>query len=271
MDLLSKFHKFDYLEMAKDITSYVQRNLNIEFKDDHHLLIDLCTHLKSAVNRCKFNMPLANPCFEDIKNNYYMFFSAVQEAFLMLKIKYPFEINDHELSYIVLHFAAQIEKEKVLYNQCLKVLLICTSGIGTTKMLFNRLTVNFKEINVVNIISYLEFLKKEDWNVDLVISTINIKPGKVPCIVVNPLLNEDDHIKISEYLFANAFKKNKEHSQFPSICNSENDLTENKISNNVTNQDNSQISDLIRETELFIFLSQATASLSNLEPPIISD
>lgn len=214
---LSKDHEIDYFQMAKDITYFVKKLLNIEFMDDHKLMIDLAIHLKPAIYRCRYNMSLTNPLLEDIKRYYHRIFLVVKEALLLLKVKYTLEISEHEISYIVLHFAAEIEKEKVMYCKRLNILLVCASGIGTSKMLYNRLNANFKDLNIVNTVSYLDYFKKEDWNVDLVISTINIKSSSHPCLIVNPLLIEEDIIRIEEYLLINAIKNNKDTNK-PSLA-----------------------------------------------------
>jgi mannitol operon transcriptional antiterminator len=208
-ELLSSDFEINYLEMARDITGFVEKLLNIEFKDNHQLLMDLSIHLKPSIHRCKYNMCLTNPLLLDIKKRYYRVFVVVREALLLLKVKYPYEMNDHEISYIVLHFAAEIEKEKVKYYRRLNVLLVCASGIGTAKMLFNRLSSNFRDLNIINTVSYFDFLKKDIPNIDLVISTINIKTSPLPCLVVNPLLDEQDIVKIEEYLLLNAIKNGK--------------------------------------------------------------
>lgn len=200
-DLLLANTDYDLMEMASDITNYIKAQLNVAFADDERVLLDLCIHLKPAIHRCKYGMYLTNPLLEDIKKNYYRLFRVVREAMLLLKIKYPIEMNDHELSYIALHFAAEIEKGNMNFNQKLNVLLICASGIGTAKMLNNRIRTNFSDLNVIDTISYLDFYKKQDWQVDLIVSTIELKETDYPCIVVNPLLQKEDVQKIEGYIF----------------------------------------------------------------------
>lgn len=209
-ELLSKDSGMDYFRMAKDITYLVKKQLNAEFLDDHQLLIDLSIHLRPAAHRCRYNMPLENPLLNDIKHRYSRVFHVVKEALLMLRVKYPFDFNDHEISYIVTHFAAEIEKEKVRYRRQLNILLVCASGVGTAKILYNRLNSNFRDLNIVDTVSYLDYFKREDWDADLVISTIDIKSSKLPYIVVTPLLTEADIVKIEEYLLTNTAKAGRD-------------------------------------------------------------
>ncbi len=199
-ELLINDDEFNFMEMASDITKYIKTQLNVEFHNEDQMMLDLCIHLKPAVHRCKYKMYLSNPLLDDIKQNYYRLFSIVKEAMLLLHYKYPIEMDDHELSYIALHFAAEIEKGRVLFNKKLNVLLICASGLGTAKMLHNRIISNFSDFNVIDTISYLDFFKKSDWPVDLVISTIQLEPNDYNCIVVNPLLKKEDIKKIETFL-----------------------------------------------------------------------
>lgn len=200
-ELLINDDKIDFMEMATDITTYVKTQLNIEFHNENQMMLDLCIHLKPAVHRCKYKMFLSNPLLDDIKQNYYRLFLIVKEALLLLHFKYPFEMNDHEISYITLHFAAEIEKGKVLFAKRLNVLLVCASGIGTAKMLHNRIITNFHNFNIIDSISYLDFFKETTKPIDLVISTIPLKQNTYDCILVNPLLKKDDIKKIEAYIF----------------------------------------------------------------------
>ena len=96
--------------MAKDITYFVKKLLNIEFMDDHQLLIDLCTHLKPAIYRCRYNMSLANPLLDDIKRHYHRIFLIVKEALLMLKVKYPWK--SAIMRFPTLHYILQQKLKK---------------------------------------------------------------------------------------------------------------------------------------------------------------
>ncbi|PKM50127.1 MAG: hypothetical protein CVV02_12760 [Firmicutes bacterium HGW-Firmicutes-7] len=200
VSLLFNNEEFDYMEMAKDITNFIKTQLNVEFHDENHMLVDLCIHLKPAVHRCKYKMYLTNPLLEDIRQNYYRLFLVVKEAILLLKIKYPIDMNDDELSYITLHFAAEIEKGKVQFNKKLNVLLVCASGLGTAKMLYNRISTNFSDLDILETVSYLDFFKRTDWPVDLVISTIELKRSQFPTILVNPLLKKENIEKIEAFM-----------------------------------------------------------------------
>ncbi|PKM65616.1 MAG: hypothetical protein CVU95_14910 [Firmicutes bacterium HGW-Firmicutes-2] len=200
-ELLLKDDNINFMEMAADITKYVKTQLNIEFQNENQMMLDLCIHLKPAVHRCNYKMFLANPILDDIKQNYFRLFLIVKEALLLLNFKYPIEMNDHEVSYITLHFAAEIEKGNVLFAKRLNVLLVCASGIGTAKMLHNRIITNFNNFNIIDSISYLDFFNQINKPIDLVISTIPLKQNNYDCIVVNPLLMKEDIQKIEAFIF----------------------------------------------------------------------
>ncbi|PKM57359.1 MAG: hypothetical protein CVU98_06550 [Firmicutes bacterium HGW-Firmicutes-3] len=200
-ELLLNDDNINFMEMAADITNYVKTQLNLEFQNENQMMLDLCIHLKPAVHRCNYKMFLANPILDDIKQNYYRLFLIVKEALLLLNFKYPIEMNDHEVSYITLHFAAEIEKGKVLFAKRLNILLVCASGIGTAKMLHNRIITNFNNFNIIDSISYLDFFNQIDRPIDLVISTIPLMQNNYDCIVVNPLLMKEDIKKIESYIF----------------------------------------------------------------------
>ena len=79
-----------------------------------------------------------------------------------------------------------------LTKQSIEVLVVCASGMGSSKMLRSRLEREFAEIDVEKIIS-LHKLSDEDLSrYDLIISTVPLDLGDDKYICVSPLLNDRD-------------------------------------------------------------------------------
>ncbi|WP_251028953.1 PTS sugar transporter subunit IIA [Bacillus sp. ISL-18] len=89
-----------------------------------------------------------------------------------------------------------------------KTLVVCSSGIGTSKMLATRLQKEFPELRFIQNVSVMEFQKMDKTDYQLVISTIPIPDYNGDYIVVNPFLNKDEIEKIrsfiNEYKFVNS-------------------------------------------------------------------
>lgn len=181
---------------VRELIRLVSRDIKVDFQHDENLFHDLLAHLSAAIYRNKAPMPESNnPLLEKIYQEFTELTHTVQDN---MKILFPdIHFHSNEVLYVVIHFASAYERSP--NAQSLKVLVICSSGIGTAKILENRLRKNIPEITDVDIskISQLYQLKYEQY--DLVLSTIFLKGFEEEYKVVTPLLMEDEMRSIKRY------------------------------------------------------------------------
>src|SRR5699024_7994084 len=116
-------------------------------------------------------------------------FMAIKQFFIK-RFPHVEQIPEDEIAFIVLHFgsALVLSEEKMT----LHALLICPTGIGTSKMLASRIKQEFTEISSVQTTS-MKALQEEDLEVyDLVLSTVRLPFTELPYVLVSPLLYERD-------------------------------------------------------------------------------
>lgn len=181
--------------MAKEIVAIAERVLGLDFSGDNQLLNGLILHLRPTINRLKYGLTLRNPIMEQIKANYPEIYgvswmtSTVFERYLGVKIP------EEEIGYLTLHLGAAIERQ----NKPLKALVVCTSGIGTSQLLAEKLERHFRQIDIKAIISIAMINEKLLNDVDVVISTVPISVDK-PVLNISPLMTQKDIKLISEFL-----------------------------------------------------------------------
>ena len=113
----------------------------------------------------------------------------VKQSFIEVFNHASVPVPDDEIGYIVIYFIASME---YLTKQSIEVLVVCASGMGSSKMLRSRLEREFAEIGVEKIIS-LHKLSDEDLSrYDLIISTVPLDLADDKYICVSPLLNDRD-------------------------------------------------------------------------------
>jgi len=179
----------------------VEKSLQIPITDTSSLKRDLYIHLMPTIHRLQFNKPLKNPLLGEIKDKYEDIFEACYEASNVLQNEFNIKVNDHEIGYIAMHFGAAIETQTSKLRKNTNVLLVCASGIGTSRLLRAKLLSYFKFFNIVDTVSYQDVGRYMDSNeIDLIISTIPLKETKKPVIVVTPLINQRDKEILSSYL-----------------------------------------------------------------------
>lgn len=186
----------------RKIQSFVNRVERLSgqtFEDYATLVQGLSLHINPAINRLEANIETYNPLTEMIKYKYPRLFDIVHKAIDQTWPELAFP--DNEIAFIVLHFGGSLKSQS---SQLLHVLVVCSSGIGTSRLLATRLQQSFSEIEKITqaSVSDLKMLDLDDY--DGIISTVKLDIT-TPFITVNPLLPESDVTYVASFL------KTKEH------------------------------------------------------------
>lgn len=178
--------------ITEEIISSVEKQLNVSFKNNSNLRNDLTNHLVPAINRLSMNMDIKNPQLEVMKTKYSEIYNASEKACTILENIGINSIPESEIAYIAMHFGAALMSNNYFDNEITAV-IVCPTGLGTSKLLSVGLKNEFPNINIKSIISAInidiEKLKKE--NIDLIISTVDISVD-YKSIKVNPILFKQD-------------------------------------------------------------------------------
>lgn len=181
----------------KKLIRHVSEQLHVDLTSDFSLFQGLMAHMEPTIYRQQKGLPTYNPLTKEIKEKYPLLFMAVQ---LSLAKAFPhLSFTDDEVAYVVLHFGSALELKKE--NVQIRALIICPTGIGTSKMLSSRIKREIPEITYTHAVSLRE-IKQIDWHdYQIIISTVLI-PFQVDFeyVYVNPLLYEEDIEAIREYL-----------------------------------------------------------------------
>ena len=82
-------------------------------------------------------------------------------------------------------------------------MVVCSSGIGTAKILATQLQQQFPEITQVKNISMFELDKEDPSKYDIVFSTVSLADNSVPYILVSPILTKQEKQDIKQSLRKN--------------------------------------------------------------------
>ncbi|WP_156922132.1 BglG family transcription antiterminator [Cohnella thermotolerans] len=187
--------------LPHDIDDYVHQmvrivgdELKLSLENDLALIQHLGTHLESAIQRIKLHMDIRNPLLEHIKGKYPDIFAAARKAAIYLEGQTQCSIPEEEVGYIAMHFGAAVVRRQEFDQYRHRVLLVCTSGIGTSRLLATQIEKELPHVHVVDIVSllHIEEWMKKGVSVDLIISTVPFQYLHYPVIVVNPFLLPQD-------------------------------------------------------------------------------
>ncbi|MGW7889821.1 BglG family transcription antiterminator [Staphylococcus xylosus] len=164
------------------------------FKDFKTLSEGLKLHIIPAINRLNANIETYNPLTEMIQHKYPRLFESVHRALLQT---WPnFNFPDSEIAFIVLHFGGALQNQNsAFYN----VLVVCSSGIGTSRLLATRLQQTFSDIQKTTQASVGDLNDIDATQYDAIISTVDLDIA-LPYITVNPLLPDADVNHVSAFL-----------------------------------------------------------------------
>ncbi|MEW9670450.1 transcription antiterminator [Ammoniphilus sp. 3BR4] len=202
-------HNVELMAKIKKLIEYTEEKLNVQLKDDESLPHGLLTHMEPAIFRIQRNMKIRNPLLEEIKNDYGELYGILREA--VQKVFPQLNVPDEEVGYLTMHFGASIERTRH-QNQKYRTLIVCSSGIGSSKILATRMKKEFSEIESLKNVSLFEIdhIPKNEY--DLIVSTIPLPIHRNEYILVSPLLTKEDIQKIRLFIRSmklSAFKKQK--------------------------------------------------------------
>lgn len=207
-DLNNQFENESVSELAQILINDFEKEYGIIITNKRSLIKNLILHLRPAIYRLKFNIKLYNPLLKDIKNRYTQIYSTAKNIFKKIENIYDFEANEDEIGYIAMHFASALHNQRNAYGGKIDILVVCGSGVGTSKLLESQLKVKFPQINIIDTISLFDCDKYKDKKIDFIISTINIESKFFPTLIVNPLLSSDDCRLIQNTLNVSQIKNN---------------------------------------------------------------
>lgn len=197
----------------KKIIHHVSKQMNSDLTSDFSLFQGLLAHMEPSIFRIQKGLSSFNPLTDEIKKKYPLLFLTVSKS--VAKEFKNLEFNDDEIAYIVLHFGSALELRKEEVQ--ILALIVCPTGIGTSKMLASRIRKEVPEITETEIASLKDLQTKDISQYGIIISTVILPlQEKLDYVYVNPLLYEKDIEAIYDYIGTNIQKITRQtsyHSQ----------------------------------------------------------
>lgn len=162
---------------------------------------NLITHLRPAIYRMSLGLMIKNPLHEKIIREFEELYQNIKLAAKVLEEYIGFEVEEHEITNLTLHFGAFIENKAISKKKSPKIVLVCASGIGTAAMLAMQIQQKY-ECEIVAKISARAIEDIKDIEYNHIISTVDIQNlGIEDYIKINPLLLKKDELLLNKYLY----------------------------------------------------------------------
>ena len=198
-DTLERYFESSDLEVAsrvKALIRYVEEQTRMPLAGDSSLYTGLLAHIERAIHRLQENMGIYNPLLSEIKQDYPALFDLVNQG--MNKVFMEEKIPEEEVGFVAMHLGAALDRRQANFPQ--HVLIICPSGIGSSKMLVSKLETAFPQIRQIRHASFFELERLDTGEFDLIVSTVSLSMSEETYVHVQPFLSEEEVEKIRNHL-----------------------------------------------------------------------
>ncbi|KOY18253.1 BglG family transcription antiterminator [Paenibacillus xylanivorans] len=198
------------LDMVRALTDRMQEKTHYSFHEDRLLREGLIAHMEPVLERMDGRQLIRNPLLQQIRKDYESLFEDVKKA---VREAWPnTDVPDEEIGFLVMHFGASIERLRVLKRE-IRAVVVCTSGIGSSRMLSSRLSKEIPEIRIVDSVSWYEAARIPKTEYDLVLSTVDLPMDKHQYYKVSPLLTAEESERLRHFIRTTTLQR--EHSPPP--------------------------------------------------------
>jgi mannitol operon transcriptional antiterminator len=185
-------------QKIKNVIKSVSHQIHVDLTNDFSLFQGLLAHMEPSLFRIRQKMESFNPLKEEIKRKYPILFIAVKNS-----VEEEFKDIDHfpddEIAFMVLHFGSALVLQEE--NLSIKALIICPTGIGTSKMIASRIKKEITDIDYIDIKSIKDITAQVNLKAyDLVLSTVRLPFMNAEYILVNPLLSQENITAIKTFI-----------------------------------------------------------------------
>lgn len=164
----------------------------ITFTQKDKIAKNLLIHLKPAYYRIKYGIQVENILLDSIKRNYPEVFHLTKKIIHHFENLVNHQLNDNEIAYISMHFGGWLRKEGITLGIVRKrLLIVCTSGLGTGRILETQLVELFSGVEIIGVISLREY-KKRTIDADFIVSTVSLPDKDIPIFITKPILDDND-------------------------------------------------------------------------------
>lgn len=184
--------------LEKVITALIddfEKNAGIFFQERNSLFRNLFYHLKPAYYRLRYDIRIENPLKQEVKDKYRDIFNLTKRVAVHFQQFVRKILTDDEIAFIAIHFGGWLQRNKInIENKKLKIILVCTNGIGIARIMESQMSHLLPEYEIVSVSSISAYNARDDWSdtVDFAVTTNQLKDRGVPIIKVNPLFTKDD-------------------------------------------------------------------------------
>lgn len=191
---------------ARTIAEKAGLYLGFDLTKDVELRTGLIAHLFTSLEKIRVGFPVRNPLLSEIRARYPIIHSAARNATREAGAFIGLPVPDEEAGWVALHIGAALERLAQRARRW-RGIVACASGVGVAQLMKARLSSEFpgSELTVLGVADEERLWETASkLRVDVVISTLDVRPGIVPVVLVSPFLTARDIQSVADVIHRRA-------------------------------------------------------------------
>ena len=192
----------EIIDLTDRILATVRERRGIDFSGDEELKTMLALHLQPMLARLRFGMKQENPMLDQIRTQMNRAHELALYASRTIEDRTGLLMNEDEAGYLALYFALALEKRENSKGRR-KLVLVCASGRGTSKLLQYKLKrrYGFADEDLI-LASAFELGRMDLSRCACILTTIPLEGSfEVPAILIDVSLSESSLEKVDSFVY----------------------------------------------------------------------
>ncbi|WP_395538283.1 BglG family transcription antiterminator [Lactiplantibacillus pentosus] len=182
---------------AIEVVDSFQQITGFSFYDRSQLISELYVHLLSTYYRVKYQRQYRDGMVKAIEANYPDIYTYTELSIRPFEKLNAHPLNENELSLIAIYFGSQMYQDE---SHLGSALLVCSTGLGTSRMLKAQLESAFKGLKIVGPITKRNYNSIRQISEDIVLSTIPLSKKNKSVLVLQPIMNDQEISDLTKQL-----------------------------------------------------------------------
>ncbi|MCD3452065.1 transcription antiterminator [Streptococcus equi subsp. zooepidemicus] len=192
----------DYEQMRATIGDFIDQlelRYQLHFTHKKDLLRQLTRHCKALVYRKAYGIFSINPLTDHIKEKYEELFAMAQSCAVILEQAWQIRLTDDDVAYLTIHLGGELSHSHADQEKT-KLVIVSDDGIGIQKLLLKQCQRYLPNCQIEAVFTTEQYQSVFDlMSVDIVVSTTDALEALVPVLIVNPILSDDDIIRLIRF------------------------------------------------------------------------
>lgn len=183
--------------LVKDILQYLSELLTVRLAENDLLLSGMTSFLGASLTRTRYGIEVNNPFLKDIAEMY----SGILATCFMTTRFYESETgkipSDHEIAFIALLVGGSLHR----VPRSIKAVLIGTGGLYAANITSIQIEKRMPDIEIIAILSSEKMNQIEQYECDLVLSTLSYTGENDKVVHISPIISSKDEKNIRNKCF----------------------------------------------------------------------